>query len=56
MSLRGLQRVLNAAYDTSLKVGLEVEGHSYEKLRSTEDYIEGINAFAEKRKPEYKGR
>ena len=50
------RRVLNAAYDTSLKVALEVEGHAYEKLRRTEDYIEGINAFAEKRKAVWKGR
>ena len=56
ISLRALKRVLNSAYDTSLKVALDVEGHSYEKIRSTEDYQEGINAFAEKRKPVYKGR
>jgi 2-oxoglutaroyl-CoA hydrolase len=56
ISLQALKRVMNAAPDTSLKVGLEVEGHSYEKLRWTEDYIEGINAFAERRKPNYKGR
>ncbi len=55
ISLRALKRVLNSAYDTSLKVGLDVEGHSYEKLRTTDDYLEGINAFAEKRKPDYKG-
>ncbi len=56
ISLRSLKRVLNAAYDTSLKVGLEVEGHSYEKLRWTEDYMEGIDSFAQKRKPQFKGR
>ena len=56
ISLRALKRVLNAAPDTSLKVALEVEGHSYEKLRWTEDYMEGINAFSERRKGEYKGR
>jgi 2-oxoglutaroyl-CoA hydrolase len=56
ISLRSLKRVLNAAYDTSLKVALDVEGNSYEKLRWTEDYVEGINAFAERRKPVYKGR
>lgn len=56
IALRSLKRVLNAAYDTSLKVALDIEGHSYEKLRRTEDYIEGINAFAEKRKPVFKGR
>jgi 2-oxoglutaroyl-CoA hydrolase len=56
IALRSLKRVLNAAYDTSLKVALEVEGHSYEKLRRTEDYAEGIAAFSEKRKPVWKGR
>ena len=56
ISLRALKRVLDAAYNTSLKVALEVEGHSYEKLRRTEDYAEGIKAFSEKRKPRYKGR
>ena len=56
ISLRTLKRVLNAAYDTSLKVGLELEGQGYEKLRGTEDYLEGVAAFAEKRKPSYKGR
>ena len=56
ISLRSLKRVLNAAYDTSLKVGLEVEGHAFEKLRWTEDYMEGINSFAEKRKANFKGK
>jgi 2-oxoglutaroyl-CoA hydrolase len=56
ISLRALKRVLNAAADAPLKVALEVEGHSYEKLRWTEDYMEGIKAFSERRKPTYKGR
>lgn len=55
ISLRSLKRVLNAAYDTGLKVALEVEGNAYEKLRYTDDYMEGIRAFSEKRKPSYKG-
>ena len=56
ISMQSLKRVLNSAYDTSLKVALDVEGHSYEKIRSTEDYMEGINAFAERRKPVFRGR
>ena len=56
VALRSLKRVLNAAYDSSLKVALEIEGHAYEKLRRTEDYAEGLAAFSEKRKPSYKGR
>lgn len=55
LAIRALKRVLNSVYDTSLKVAMDIEGHSYEKLRSTADYKEGIDAFAEKRKPEYKG-
>ncbi len=56
ISLRSLKRVLNAAADAPLKVALEVEGHAYEKLRWTEDYMEGIQAFSERRKATYKGR
>lgn len=56
LALRALKRVLNSVYDTSLKVAMDIEGHSYEKLRSTADYKEGIDAFAEKRKPKYIGK
>ena len=56
LSMRSLKRVLNSALDSPLSVALDVEGHSYEKLRWTEDYIEGISAFSERRKPNYKGK
>jgi len=54
LALRTIKRVLNAAYDTSLTVGHELEGQAYEKLRQTEDYQEGIAAFGEKRKPRFR--
>jgi 2-oxoglutaroyl-CoA hydrolase len=54
LALTTIKRVLNTTYDTSLAVGLEVEGHAYEKLRESEDYREGIEAFTQKRKPKFK--
>jgi 2-oxoglutaroyl-CoA hydrolase len=54
LALKTIKRVLNTTYDTSLTVGLEVEGHAYEKLRESEDYREGIAAFSEKRRPKFK--
>src|SRR5215475_7661946 len=56
LALKTIKRVLATAYETGVGVGLEVEGHAYEKLRLTEDYREGIAAFSEKRKPRFKDR
>lgn len=55
LAVKTVKRVLNTVYDTSLEVGLELEGHAYEKLRDSYDYKEGAAAFFEKRKPNYKG-
>jgi 2-oxoglutaroyl-CoA hydrolase len=56
LALKTIKRVLSTSYETGIGVGLEVEGHAYEKLRLTEDYKEGIAAFSEKRKPKFKDR
>jgi 2-oxoglutaroyl-CoA hydrolase len=55
LALKTIKRVLNTTYDTSLGVGLELEGHAYEKLRASEDYREGIAAFSERREAQFKG-
>ena len=56
IALASLKKVLNSAYDSPLKTSLEIEGHSYEKLRWTHDYNEGIDAFAERRKAKFTGQ
>ena len=40
----------------ALKDGLELELAFFEEMLQSEDYKEGLQALAEERKPEYKGR
>ena len=52
LTKRALQRSLN----NDLKTQLDYESYAQNICRQTEDHKEGIRAFAEKRKPVFKGR
>jgi len=41
---------------TDIWNGLSIEAALFSLLFSTEDYVEGVNAFLEKRKPKFKGK
>jgi enoyl-CoA hydratase len=50
------KEAVNRAYETTLTAGLDVERKLFHLAHSTEDAKEGLAAFGEKRKPEFKGR
>ena len=55
LALATAKRVLNHVYDAPLHMGIEIEGLAYGMLRSSHDFREGVEAFGEKRKPDFDG-
>jgi 2-oxoglutaroyl-CoA hydrolase len=51
--LTALKRILNSTYDTPLHIGLELEGQTFEKLRPGPEFKHGVEAFLEKKKPDF---
>jgi enoyl-CoA hydratase len=50
------KEAISGAFETTLSAGLDVERKLFHLAHGTEDAKEGLAAFGEKRKPEFKGR
>jgi enoyl-CoA hydratase/carnithine racemase len=56
LAARLAKQAVLAAEETAMSAGLDQERRLYELAMATEDRVEGMNAFIEKRKPEFRGR
>jgi 2-oxoglutaroyl-CoA hydrolase len=56
LAQRTAKKLLNDTEDASLSIGIELEGHCYSRLRMSEDFREGVEAFHAKRSPKFTGK
>lgn len=56
LALRLTKKVINASMSTDQNAGMMLELLSYSILAGSEDKMEGVNAFFEKRDPDFKGK
>jgi 2-oxoglutaroyl-CoA hydrolase len=52
---RTAKKLLNDTEDSTLSIAIELEGHGYSRLRQSDDFKEGVEAFHAKRKPSFTG-
>ena len=56
LAQRTAKKLLNDTEDSTLAIAIELEGHCYSRLRQSEDFKEGVEAFNGKRPPKFVGR
>jgi 2-(1,2-epoxy-1,2-dihydrophenyl)acetyl-CoA isomerase len=56
IGLGNVKRLLYASADNSLQAQLALEAECFAECAASEDWVEGVTAFTEKRKPQFRGR
>lgn len=55
LAQRTAKKLLNDTEDSTLSIAIELEGHCYSRLRQSDDFREGVEAFHGKRPANFKG-
>lgn len=55
LAQRTAKKLLNDTEDSTLSIAIELEGHCYSRLRQSDDFREGVEAFHSKRAAKFKG-
>lgn len=55
LAQRTAKKLLNDTEDATLAIAIELEGHCYSRLRQSDDFREGVEAFHAKRPARFKG-
>jgi Enoyl-CoA hydratase/carnithine racemase len=55
LAQRTIKSVLNSTQNSTLHTSIELEGEAYGRLRSSNDFREGVESFSKKRKPKFTG-
>lgn len=56
LAIAAAKRAINGGWGHTLEQGMQIESSSFDDVFWTEDAKEGVRAFVEKRKPEFRGR